>query len=83
MYVYIYMYVCIYIYTYIHTYIYRPDTERIRGLLRTWDFDSVHGEEEYTEFELFERLREENVTPDEIAFIFKGYDFCTRLCVCC
>ena len=81
------MYVCIYIYiyihAYIHTYIYRPDTERIRGLLRTWDFDSVHGEEEYTEFELFERLREENVTPDEIAFIFKGYDFCTRLCVCC
>ncbi len=51
-----------------------PDTERIRGLLRTWDFDSAEGEEEYTELELFERLREENVTHDEIAFIFKRFD---------
>ena len=32
------------------------------------------GEEEYTELELFERLREENVTHDEVAFIFKRYD---------
>jgi len=56
-----------------------PDSEKIRSWLRTWDWDSLDGEEEHTELELFERLREENVTHDDVAFLFKRYGFCTRL----
>lgn len=56
-----------------------PDTQTIRQWLRSWDWDQVEGEEEHTELELFDRLREENVTHDDVAFIFKRYSFCTRL----
>ena len=56
-----------------------PDSEQIRSWLRSWDWGTVEGEEEHTEIELYDRLREENVTHDDVAFIFKRYAFCTRM----
>ena len=56
-----------------------PDSEQIRTWLRSWDWHTVEGDEEHTEVELFDRLQEENVTHDDVAFIFKRYAFCTRM----